>query len=52
MKTIEIKNERKKQRKKTTGKENEPEMTANMQDYNKPHLPRYIMGGKGGGMQS
>lgn len=27
-------------------------MTANMQDYNSPQLPRYIMGGKGWGMLS
>ena len=25
-------------------------MTANMPDYNKPQLPRYIMGGEGGRM--
>ena len=24
-------------------------MTANMQDYNNPQLPRYKMGGEGGG---
>ena len=28
------------------------EMTANMQDYNKPKLPRYIKGGEEGGTQS
>ena len=27
-------------------------MTANMQDYNKPQLPRHMMGVEGGGMQS